>query len=550
MRPTMRRTLCLLGIGLLLSLAMIASAWAAGYYVGPNGSDDAGDGSQQHPWATLSKACSKATQAGDVIFVAAGSYTDHGVCYLVPGVSIRGAGKDVVKITTPEIKDEQATYIDGNSWWPLVTGNNEISGVGLYGVGDGKGIYLGGRNNVKIHDCYFENYDLALSVAGKVPAYRGYCDSRPSETAIYCDNDIRLSTEPGTSDWAQGVEIYNNQVKNARIQLHTIKGAKIHHNVIDNSTSFKSGFGFTAFWWNGVDFYENRISTKTNAKQTIALEVWMVENNTRFHNNWTNGWFSIIKNPNGPSEPYSWQIVDNTFESNAPVGVGSDENGCALETCYHVKNVLIEGNYFINTGSNNTYQRAIAIWGYGVNENFTIRRNVMVNMAYDAIVIQSDQTGFQKFDGDGFYIYNNIIDTAAQGKSEGVAIVDGVGDIDNVHIQNNIFMTVDHGVLVFPANHSVSGVEFTNNVVYNAKGFVVDMGQGAFSNVSDNYTFKPELNYAGVRPDPYYRPEGANANVVDKGAVVGAIAYQGAAPDIGAYELSDLSPPKSLRVIN
>lgn len=532
-----------------LSLSVVlgfTQAPAATYYVSPKGNDSTGTGSQSQPFAGLSRACQVARTSGDLIQINSGTYSDNNACVLQPGVSIQGAGKDLVKITT-----SADTYIDGNSGTPVVSGNNEISGISLVGSGDNKGIYFGGRSGQKIHDCGFENFDRAIEVLGKAPTWKETCSSTPTTTAIYCDNDARMSTEPGSSDWATGIEISNNTLKNASIQAHTLKGAKIHHNVIDNATSLKGGFGYTAYWWQAVDFYANKITTQTNAYGTIALEVWMVEGNSLFHDNWTNGWFSIIKNPNGPKTPYSWQITNNVFESNAPRGIGSQANGCALETCYHVENVLVEGNTFINTGSNKTYLRAIAVWGYGINRNFTIRNNVMVNMAYDAIVIQATESAHQLFDGDQFYIYNNVFDTVNNGTSQGVALIDGPGDIDNVFIKNNIFITVDRGALVYPAGHSVSGVEFTNNVVYNGKGFTWDSGTGAFAKLSDNFTFNPEIQRSGARPDPYYRPLSAAANIVDKGIAVGDLSYTGMAPDIGAYEATlTLPAPQSLRISN
>ena len=518
---------------------------AATYYVGPLGDDTSGDGSQAKPFKSLSRACGRATSSGDVIYIAPGSYSDENPCSLKTGVKIQGAGKDVVKISSNII-----SYIDGTSSTPSVIGNNEISGISFYGSGSNRCIYSSGRSGQKIYDCYFESFDKAIELVGKYPKFQASCGSTPSSSAIYCDDDARLSTEPSSTDWAENVEVYNNTVKDAGLMFHTIKSAKIHHNTIDNSGSLKSGVGNTSYWWNGVEFYANTIRVQTIAWSTIALEVWLVEGNTRFYDNWTNGWFSIIKNPTGIKTPYSWQIVNNTFESDVQRGLGSGDVGCALETCYFAENVLIEGNYFVNTGANKTYMRAIGVWGYGVNKNMIIKNNVIKNIEGDAIFISSTNETKQLFYGSSIYIYNNVIDNTRNGLSQGIAIIDGAGDIDNIYIKNNIFMTVNMGVLIYPNSHSVSGVEFTNNVVYNGKGFTSDMSSGGFSVVKDNFTFAPDINATGQVPYPYYTPKGQAANIVNRGVNVG-IPFSGSAPDIGAYEFieSELKPPLGVRVV-
>jgi hypothetical protein len=531
-------------LAILAVFVMSSIGWAAEYYVDPHGSDISGCGSQANPWKSLSHACGKVTTSGDKIYVNAGTYTDNSQCTLAVGVDIEGAGKSGVTINTTT-----GVYIAASSNVPTVDGNNDISGIGVYGTDSNTCIYSVGRNNQKIHDCHLEKFGLAIDIRGKSTTWKDDCSSSETETCTYCDNNEMYSVEPSVTDWATGVEIYNNTITNATIHPLTIKNAKIHHNTINNSITNKCGVGGTSLWWSGVEFYDNQIHMKTVAWSVIALEVWMVEDNARFYNNWTNGWFSILKNPHGPNSPYSWQIYNNKFESNLTPG----DVRVALETCYLVKNVLIEGNYFANTGAQNTYDKGIGIWGYGVHKNIIIRNNVLYNIDGDGIQIGIDQLKANMTpDYDDIYIYNNLFDNMASGNSGGILICDkSTGDIDGLIVKNNIFTTVSYGVTFWPPPQTISRNEFKYNVVYNGSGFVQSSG-AVYFDVSNNDTFNPDLNKSGNKPAPYYyNTNGSNANVVDAGTDVG-LPYSGNAPDIGVYEYwgggTKPAPPTDLTV--
>ena len=71
---------------------VVVPAFAATYYVDPDGTDAADRGGQSNPWRSLSYACSRVTAAGDVIRLNAGEYTETARVVLAPGVDIEGAG--------------------------------------------------------------------------------------------------------------------------------------------------------------------------------------------------------------------------------------------------------------------------------------------------------------------------------------------------------------------------------------------------------------------------------------------------------------------------
>ena len=121
------------------------------WYVATTGSDATGTGTSSAPWKTLLKACGDASvNDGDVINVAAGSYTESQQVEVPDGVSIQGAGIDVTTIHSsyasgPYLKLESYGQ-SGNTAY----GNQSISNLTLDGdlVGQ-SAMTVNFRSNVK-----------------------------------------------------------------------------------------------------------------------------------------------------------------------------------------------------------------------------------------------------------------------------------------------------------------------------------------------------------------------------------------------------------------
>ena len=115
------------------------------------------------------------------------------------------------------------------------------------------------------------------------------------------------------------------------------------------------------------------------------------------------------------------------------------------------------------------------------------------------------------------------------------------GDLDGVFVRNNIFMNVAYGVNFSPTPVTVSGNFYDHNTISNASGNVNSTGSSTFT-IGTTYSFAPGIVASGDRWKNYYRPNGSNSNLVDRGTVIG-LPYLGAAPDIGPYEYAVLAPP-------
>lgn len=519
----------------LIGILMATHASAAIYYVSTSGNNQTGDGSLNSSWASLSFACSRVSGFGDTIHVNAGSYTDNTQCVLARGVKIVGDSPSTVTINTTS-----NPYILANSNVPTVDGSNEISGIAF--SGSNIAITSVGRNNQKIHDNTFTNFSLWLSIAGKFPTYNGNCTGSEG-TATYCDNNHTLTNPPASTDWATGIEIYNNAVTNSQLKPNTIKGALIHDNTIDNSGADKCAVGATTYFWSGVDFYNNTIHMHSNARSVIAMEVWEIDDNSKFHNNVIEGWVSLLLNSHGISTPYSYQVYDNDFSSNVIRG----DVDIALEVSWFLPNVRIAGNYFANTGSNNTYSEGIYIGGGGPTHDITISNNVFYNLTSVAVEINSTHA-VNVANIDNIYFYNNVVDgmpSAVMLSNDGTS-----GDLDGVFVRNNVFLNLSgYGVTFYPwPPVTMSGNYYDHNLISNVSGGHVNTGHdnGSFTVGAGNLSATPGIAGTGNRWKAYYVPTPAG-NLIDAGVNVG-LPFTGTAPDIGSYEYAVLAPPTGLTV--
>ncbi len=528
------------------------NSWAANYYFATTGTDNGTCGPVGTPCASFSYTCNnRAKLSGDIIHINAGTYTDTSYCSLASGVKIQGAGKDQVTITTTY--QYNYIYATSNDAGPVVDGLNEISGITFKDGGSINAIISYSRSNQKIHDCAFMDFGSAgidihgiYGSDGKGSTWKAVCDGS-EQSNTWCENDKSLNKPPLDNDWAHGVEIYNNYFKNAKMSLNALAGMKIYNNQIDNQGTTVGGIGHTGIWFKGGEIANNTITLGASTWNTIALELWEISDNLLVHDNTANAWFSLGGNSRGNHiEQYSYQVYNNKLISDA----ASPDPMPAFEVM-SIGDVRVYNNYVSSAG---TFSYGVGIWGGGKRGNIYVNNNVIKNVGLGVDVVADDVTA----DLDNVYIYNNLFEGGPDGKGI-VWIHDGLGDMDNINIKNNIFLnsgnkTWYYGAYIYPAEHSVSGCSFTNNIVYNGDGFVNDFGpnDGFSGGVSDNYSINPNLQYAGNSPDPYYRPT-AGSNVIDKGTAtitsgVTITGYTGTAPDIGAYEYigaADTTPPSA-----
>ncbi len=525
---------CALAVMLLMTITVCAQT----YYVDANGSN-AGDGSSAKPWASLSYACSRAVSSGDIIRVNAGNYTDNNPCYLAIGISIRGAGSDRVTINT-----SASPFIRAESSVPVKDGNNEISGIKFDGNDRSATVILSrGRNNQKFHDCVFEDFTgRGVMIYGRYGLddnsgefWRDNCSSSTSAAGTWCYNDPSLSVEPKATDWAWGVAVYNNTFNDCKIFPSVVAGAKIHDNVFNNDGTYgprRSAIGHTAYWFDGVEIYNNDIRIGAQGWSVIAIEMWEIKNNSKFYNNTSDSWFSLRGSTHGLDDGYTanYEIFNNTFAAS----YYPPDPQSAIEVMSDVQGAEIYNNYFYGSA----WGYGVAIWGadsggkksgVDVLRNITIRNNVFHKLSnggsLGGVHASSNQANTLV---ENIRIYNNVFDANRQAINLG----DGPGTIRNIFIKNNVFTNQTDKAIV--TNGSGMGSVYIDHNLSSGNNTWLGDWAGAISE-SNTLRAAAEFQKTGDRPTPFYLPTGGDANLVDAGVDVG-LSFSGTAPDLGAFE--------------
>ena len=477
-------------------------AQAADYYIDPSGSNTIGNGSATNPWYSLSYACSQVTASGDTIYINTGNYTDNSQCNLALGINIEGAGKDIVTINS----NYGGYYIDASSS-SLTDGNHEISGFTIKGGSSPDNRQLDyamrfrRRNNLVIHDTIVRNIECPDVSGGMI-----------IRADITWDAD---NTVPPDS-WLSDVSIYNCEFYDCArhgpgnnnagaLHLLAVQNLELYNCVFDQSNTdgqcIKSVYG----WLKGVKIHDNifRVANESIPRnEHIIIELWnLCEDSEIYNNKFYNGYLSFVSGQklNGT---YSLKFYDNEVY-NSPMNE------------FSIDDVVIYNNYFEGSlGSR--WGAGIALWqtwASAKNEihNWTARNNIFYNSNACVIFISDKENSITL---NGVHIYNNIIDGVASVTwgGNGITILGSDGSsYQNFMIKNNIIINCSSAAI--NKNASIDPYEVSHNF------FDAD---------------SPEITGSGDVPDPYYRPSGPTANIVDAGVDVG-LPYSGSAPDIGAY---------------
>jgi parallel beta-helix repeat protein len=145
-----------------LLLIITLTAWSTKYYVDPTGIDDAGrNGTIGQEWATPAYACTRVS-APDTVFINAGDINQGAVQIIRPlGVHIMGTGDNSHIISSfTSASSAQAAIQCASTIGTTTNDGGSISHIRLTGnnLTSTRGIYVGYRNNVWIHDVTLEDF--------------------------------------------------------------------------------------------------------------------------------------------------------------------------------------------------------------------------------------------------------------------------------------------------------------------------------------------------------------------------------------------------------
>lgn len=470
------------------------------YFVDPDGIDDAGrDGHEGQEWASLSYACSRVSTPGSTIYINAGQYDETSVCSLAEGVSIQGAGKEIVEIFSSVTGTRDSTgitdaTIELKSGSENTNGNQSISHISLLGGLEASvAIYVKQRNNVIVHDCIIDEFYInGITFQGTSTPY--------VEPTIY----------------STGNQFYNCTIKNCGDTpgtwdggaLYMIAGQstmEIHDNILENTeraTGHNSNIGNISSYVKGIKYHNNKSTKPTDETAwNFHWEAFMVRGGIEIYNNEFYGGDCCIDFAGDVTEKgtydFAYQIHDNYFYDNPTVH--SDHGKVTIDfeslvcTDIYIYNNHFEGQVVPigisdNTNKNNTYANIYIysniMWKTGYNNPIDWTNSIGINLQWPSTIT-------------GLYFYNNVLlsnpyEHTAGFKIETVA----AAGISNLFIKNNIICHHGNGTFLNAVNNgSMDGLEVDNNCLYDNSG----SNNPTFSgNAVTNYTFNDNLQ--GIDP--------------------------------------------------
>ena len=489
------------------------------YYVSTSGNDN-GDGSPGNPWRTLRAAVSKVPAGqGHTIRLSQGTFVESGSFNVAPGINIEGAGVDQTII-----KAASSFYFNpGDPGFALdkflmtlnssgfSDGNQSLKNFTI--DGDGKrlhgGIYVKNRNNIAIENvkvkdtnfCGIWIWDVKNSTLRQI-------------TLINCSW--------GSTGWASG-----------GLQLANLESVDISGLNIDENT----GYGIKALGSGGnritrLKVHDSRISVNPVGKwnngsaANIAFELWEVYlTDCEIYNTYMDNHLSLVNVQTPPTGGRSIRVHHNVFDLLERAG----GHGYAIELS--INDAEIDNNW-IKGGS-----YGIAHWSPAYCANWSIHHNTFHSLSsgYPGDIVRAQVSGLHNVK-----FHNNTVELMGNATINVIGL--HAGKSDNLDLKNNLIINSNTSYTWFPnqlifleKGASLSGLSVGNNLL---DKLPLGSVAGTYTN---NLETACKINQSGNRPDPYYLPAGGSP-LIDAGVNVG-LPFQGAAPDIGAYEAKSAAAP-------
>ena len=515
----------------------------ATYYIDPAG-NNSNSGSGSAPWKTLAYACSKATAAGDIIHVNAGTYLETTQCVLAVGVSIEGVG------ATSIIKSHYVGGSDMNSALIMLSGGTNsgqhISGIKLDGdalTGD-KAIVVYNRSNVSIYNCTIVDF--------ATQGIRFWGSGNCTGNSIHDCSILNCS-------WANGSD------RQAAVPIAYQTGFLLYNNTLNNNLRADGTNGIGLKIWDAVyalKIYNNYFTSPSvctgGNNYPFAIESWnsakLCGYGMEIYGNTFKGQVDFGAGVTKGSYAYGVDFHNNIcgFEVADIPSDPSKESKIALQFEEIVSDVIIRNNLFKNI------DRQVYFCSNGTSgsfDNIKVYNNIFQNIYYNWQA-QNTLAGYKAhgvgiiFGGSAFtyvrniYIWNNdfIAYSGGPGAGEVGVFLPTTGNNSNVNIQNNIFKgfaTAPISADAQSAGGTLATLVIQKNVLY---------GNGNSNNLSTTgFTPTSLTNDGGIKSDPLFVSSTdfhlqATSPAIGKGMTLAGLTtdYEGKTlnipPSIGAYE--------------
>lgn len=529
-----------------LSIFIATSYLALGttYYIDPSGSNSS-NGGIGDPWKTLSYACSRVTNSGDIIHVNAGVYTETARCNLAAGVGIEGIGDASHIISNYKALNCSDGSINLTSVFEGTIGNQSISYIKLDGgslVGN-VAIVVYRRKNVKIHHCtivdfHYSGVTFQGGSDGKYPTLYATGNEFYNNTIINCSalNSDGFYTGLLRLGGQDGMLVYNNIFKQ------------------DSRAIGTNGNNLSSRWIKGLKFYNNK---SYRAEVEVTIPAWDFHweafdglGGNEIYNNEFNGCGQQIDisgwwTSKGSSD-YSYWIHDNLFKLNEKLIHGGDNFRISMGVDIEVLGdgtwpddgncgyVIVSNNHFVNmpcclmithhTGITNVH-------------DIHVYSNLMENCGYANFAFDFPfyiEAGLPTSTTTDIYFDNNsVVGGTGNGMPWGGMFISNSGTMDGVYVRNNIFSSISQCPFVVQVG-SVNNLTIVNNILFNT-------GNG--DNLKNSGSLSNYVNSGNLKVDPLFASSvdfnlKPGSPAIDAGLNVG-LPFYGKAPDIGAFETPD-----------
>lgn len=500
----------------------------ATYFIDTAGTDDAGrDGSISQPWATLAYAVTRVTAFRDIIHINAGTYNSSGQIEVPNGVSIEGAGRDLVTMILTYNSSYPCIKLETPSGWGNTTyGNQSISGIKF--DGDLTGIYAIGinfRSNVHVYNCEFIDFDQGAIFFNGQPEWVWSLDNP------YNDNpNSDYPYIPNSNGWCTGNKFYNNIVTNCAryvtsdhhsgaVNIGTQDGFEAYGNNINSFARHGYGIKFWNLGFNkNSDIHNNTIEVYpllNGVRFEFAIELWWELGGTRIYNNRLKGALDLVNCVDTISAGYSVRVHNNN--------IGRDSTPASLE-----RGILLEGRCeYVQIYQNYLHHLAIGI--YVPRNNYTYVDRLYHIDIYDNLIVKLGQTetDWQTW---GIY-YPDFIDEAEH---------------QYVKIQNNVFeaddslSTISMFGVQLPNVTKQSYIYVDNNIILNF--YYASIYAGGSRTKATNIYIRNNISYNnGNSNNPLFTDSFPIAGVVETSTIKQNPLFVGGVED--SYKLSSISSP-------
>ncbi len=483
------------------------------YYVSTAGQDVSGrDGlSSATAWKSLAYACDQVPEGAATIQLGEGTFVATGTAVLKSGFTVLGQGAGKTTLTNaPSFTASPDAHCD----WDKQAANYLISVPSkrknitiknllftspdenpLYGA-----IHVWDSDQIEIKDVTIRNFSWAglyLNRSGQINVQGCFFEDASYER--YCN------------EWGGGMRTrYVKDIEVANCEFKTTKGG---------------GYGYKASGHENAkihdNIFHNKVTLDSTSGRPFDLESahefeWGLE----IYNNVFNGMVSVPRS-GGQKHPsdrgdytYTVRIHDNVFYGSG--GVEGPRNYLEIDHNYFAQKWGNSGRVFEIHGGQNAGPTKIHHNVAECSMGFVFKKNEL---------------------NENVSIFNNTVYLVNSSRNNfPTSFLEVSGSVKNWQVKNNVVFSVDAKAPNRPSAFSrgslpETGMSISNNVAWKIANFPSGAEEA-----------DPQLARRGAKPKAYYAAEGAESYVVDQGVEV-EFPFEGAAPDLGAYEWKPATEP-------